>query len=71
VVEWQPQLQDHLALGVAAPVGQVIGISGSSGNSSGPHVHFEVHVDGDSSALGAVDPVPFMNQVGASLVSAA
>ena len=48
--------------------GEVIGLSGSSGNSSGPHLHFEVHLNGDSSNAGAVDPVPFMNQVGAPLV---
>lgn len=47
--------------------GQVIGVSGSSGNSSGPHLHFEVHLHGVSSGSGATDPVPFMNQVGASL----
>jgi murein DD-endopeptidase MepM/ murein hydrolase activator NlpD len=47
--------------------GEVIGFSGSSGNSSGPHLHFEVHVDGDSSGRGAVDPVQFMDRAGASL----
>jgi murein DD-endopeptidase MepM/ murein hydrolase activator NlpD len=47
--------------------GTVIGVSGSSGNSSGPHVHFEVHLNGDPSSAGAVDPVAFMNQVGAPL----
>jgi len=48
--------------------GEVIGLSGSSGHSSGPHLHFEVHLNADSSRFGAVDPVPFMNQVGAPLV---
>jgi murein DD-endopeptidase MepM/ murein hydrolase activator NlpD len=48
--------------------GEVIGLSGSSGHSSGPHLHFEVHLNADSSRFGAVDPVPFMHQVGAPLV---
>jgi murein DD-endopeptidase MepM/ murein hydrolase activator NlpD len=56
----------HVGQTVAA--GEVIGLSGSSGNSSGPHLHFEVHINGDSSGRGAIDPIPFMNQVGASLV---
>jgi murein DD-endopeptidase MepM/ murein hydrolase activator NlpD len=43
-------------------VGDVIGISGSSGHSSGPHVHFEVHV-----ADQPVDPVGYMASVGADL----
>jgi len=51
--------------------GQVLGFSGTSGHSSGPHLHFEVHLNGDSSGLGAIDPVPFMNQVGAPLAGSA
>ncbi|MGN9801826.1 M23 family metallopeptidase [Micromonospora sp. L32] len=47
--------------------GEVIGRVGSSGNSSGPHLHFEVHRDGDRSSHGAIDPVPFMRQRGAPL----
>ena len=47
--------------------GQVIGVVGSSGNSSGPHLHFEVHVKGDRSSRGAINPVPFMRDRGASL----
>ena len=46
--------------------GQVIGISGSSGHSSGPHLHYEVHI-GDHSPATAVDPVPFMARVCAPL----
>ncbi|RKR89610.1 peptidase M23-like protein [Micromonospora pisi] len=47
--------------------GQVIGNVGSSGNSSGPHLHFEVHVKGDRSSRGAINPVPFMRDRGATL----
>lgn len=47
--------------------GQQIGWSGTSGHSSGPHVHFEVHLRGDRSSRGAVDPVPFMKAHGAPL----
>ena len=46
--------------------GQVIGVSGSSGHSSGPHVHFEVHL-GDRTPRSAVDPVPWMRAHGAPL----
>ncbi|MFG2048504.1 M23 family metallopeptidase [Micromonospora sp. NPDC048935] len=47
--------------------GEVIGKVGSSGNSSGPHLHFEVHLRNNRNASGAVNPVPFMRQRGAPL----
>ncbi|WP_100448907.1 M23 family metallopeptidase [Glycomyces xiaoerkulensis] len=53
--------------GDVVQAGQVIGHVGSSGRSSGPHLHYEVHLNGDRSAAGAVDPVAFMNNVGAAL----
>jgi murein DD-endopeptidase MepM/ murein hydrolase activator NlpD len=47
--------------------GEVIGEVGSSGNSSGPHLHYEVHLNGDRSSRGAIDPAPFMRDRGAPL----
>jgi murein DD-endopeptidase MepM/ murein hydrolase activator NlpD len=41
--------------GQVVTAGQVIGVVGSSGHSSGPHLHFEVH-----RSDGAIDPVAFM-----------
>jgi murein DD-endopeptidase MepM/ murein hydrolase activator NlpD len=56
--------------GQQVTAGQVIGLVGSSGNSSGPHLHYEVHLNGDATNAGAIDPVPFMEQQGAPLGAA-
>ncbi|GGJ75160.1 hypothetical protein GCM10010123_01410 [Pilimelia anulata] len=53
--------------GQTVTAGQLLGIVGTSGNSSGPHLHFETHLDGDSSGSGAVDPVAFMRAQGIRL----
>ncbi len=43
-------------LGDSVGPGQVIGLSGSSGNSTGPHLHYEIWQEGR-----AVDPRPYMD----------
>ena len=54
---------------VGQPVagGQVLGFAGTSGNSSAPHLHFEVHTGYPAVSANAVDPVPFMAAHGAPL----
>ncbi|HEY3007454.1 MAG TPA: M23 family metallopeptidase [Micromonosporaceae bacterium] len=56
-----------VVVGQPVRAGEVIGHVGSSGHSSGPHLHFEVHIDADSSSRGAIDPLPFMRERGAPL----
>lgn len=56
-----------VAVGQRVAAGDLIGQVGSSGNSSGPHLHFETHTDGDRSRAGAVNPEEFMRERGAPL----
>lgn len=56
-----------VVVGQAVQGGQVIGLSGTSGHSSGPHLHFEVHTGQPATSSNAIDPVPFMRQAGAPL----
>lgn len=48
--------QTSVSLGTKVLAGQVIGLSGNSGNSTGPHLHFEVR---SSSSGGTMDPLGF------------
>jgi murein DD-endopeptidase MepM/ murein hydrolase activator NlpD len=54
-------------VGQKVVAGQQIGRVGTSGNSSGPHLHFEVHLNNDRRSVGAINPVPFMQDQGAPL----
>jgi murein DD-endopeptidase MepM/ murein hydrolase activator NlpD len=57
-----------VTVGQHVTAGQVIGYVGSSGNSSAPHLHFEVHVNAPPTGpQNAVDPIPFMRARGVAL----
>jgi murein DD-endopeptidase MepM/ murein hydrolase activator NlpD len=55
----------NVTAGQAVTAGQVIGWVGSTGNSSGPHLHFEVHRDAPPATNDtATDPIPFLQAAG-------
>ncbi|WP_200905170.1 M23 family metallopeptidase [Micromonospora sp. RV43] len=65
----------EVSIGQQVKAGTVIGFVGNSGGSSGPHLHFEVHVNVppgpyNANRSNAVDPVPFMRDRGAPLGAA-
>jgi murein DD-endopeptidase MepM/ murein hydrolase activator NlpD len=61
------QIQPRVHVGQVVVAGEIIGVVGTTGHSSGPHLHFEVHLNGDRGSSGAIDPVPFMRDKGAPL----
>ena len=57
----------YVEVGQRVAAGQVLGMVGSSGRSSGAHLHYEVHRGGDHSSGVATDPVRFMARMCAPL----
>ncbi|MFI1014889.1 peptidoglycan DD-metalloendopeptidase family protein [Streptomyces sp. NPDC020965] len=54
-----------VSAGQSVTGGQQIGLSGSTGNSSGPHLHFEIRTGPDYGS--DIDPVAYLRQHGVSL----
>ncbi|GGJ82687.1 hypothetical protein GCM10010123_10420 [Pilimelia anulata] len=58
----------YVKVGQKVSAGQLIGITGSSGNSSGPHLHFEVHVHAPPATHeNAINPTAWLKTKGVLL----
>ena len=58
VARYAHQAWVDVAVGQPVAAGDVIGAVGSTGRSTGPHLHFEIRVDGT-----AVDPEPWFSTI--------
>lgn len=54
-----------VSAGQQVEAGQLVGLVGSAGNSTGPHLHLEIH-EGPGTGGQAVDPLPWLAQHSAS-----
>ena len=59
VLKYMHQSSFTVKAGDTVRAGQVIGLTGSTGHSTGPHLHFQVDINGQ-----ATDPIAFMRQRG-------
>ncbi|MEB8336725.1 M23 family metallopeptidase [Streptomyces endophyticus] len=57
---WYCHLSSHTVMSGPVKAGDVIARSGNSGNSTGPHLHFEVRPGGSA----AIDPLPWLRSHG-------
>jgi murein DD-endopeptidase MepM/ murein hydrolase activator NlpD len=60
-------IRPPVRVGQSVAAGQPIGIVGTSGNSSGPHLHLEIHTGNPATEANAVDPVSFLRSVGVAV----
>ncbi|GAA1387779.1 M23 family metallopeptidase [Catellatospora chokoriensis] len=60
-------VQPYVHVGQTVTAGQTIGIVGTSGHSSGPHLHWEIHTGNPATSQNAQDPEAFLHEVGVSL----
>jgi peptidase M23-like protein len=56
-----------VSAGQVVAKGQVIGYVGTSGSSSGPHLHFETHTGSPATKANAVSPIVFMRARGITI----
>jgi murein DD-endopeptidase MepM/ murein hydrolase activator NlpD len=52
--------QIQTSVGAQVDPGEVVGLSGNTGHSTGPHLHLEIHPDGGA----AIDPAPWLHDHG-------
>jgi murein DD-endopeptidase MepM/ murein hydrolase activator NlpD len=59
------EIPSNITVGAAVTKGETVGLSGNTGLSTGPHLHFEYYINGS-----AVDPMPHMGTEVAGTVAA-